>query len=301
MSEHDEPEPAETEDEVEAHGLKEVAITGLSAAALIAGGGDAIAATTPGHAAATSKQAVHKIDAAHKGAAIATRTRCGRARPSTRTATDNAQQAVGRSDAEASRSTRREAGRPGRDLSRDAVAQARLRDAFAAPATRRRPVGGAARRPASSVPVRCAANASRLDGRSAPSLASSSRARACRRRCEPRPPSSRSRAAPRITGGIHDDLDDELLKGSAEPLNPVELEARAQRARHIEQSVQQQLREQRFPPSRRRHQPWGRQFLQRGCAIQDIDRTASSRDSRVPEAPGTFTLVAAHRIRRGRR
>ena len=51
MSEHDEPEAAETEDEVEAHGLKEVAVTGLSAAALIAGAGDAIAATTPGHAA----------------------------------------------------------------------------------------------------------------------------------------------------------------------------------------------------------------------------------------------------------
>jgi hypothetical protein len=68
MSEHHEPEPAETDDDVEAHGLKEAAITGLSAAALIAGGGDAIAATTPGHAAATSKQAVHKIDAAHKGA-----------------------------------------------------------------------------------------------------------------------------------------------------------------------------------------------------------------------------------------
>jgi len=68
MSEHHEPEAAETEDDVEAHGLKEAAITGLSAAALIAGGGDAIAATTPGHAAATSKQAVHKIDAAHKGA-----------------------------------------------------------------------------------------------------------------------------------------------------------------------------------------------------------------------------------------
>ena len=48
MSEHDEPEPAETEDEVEAHGLKEAAITGLSAAALIAGGGDAIAATHTG-------------------------------------------------------------------------------------------------------------------------------------------------------------------------------------------------------------------------------------------------------------
>ena len=62
--------PAGTEDEVEAHGLKEAAITGLSAAALIAGGGDAIAATTPGHAAATSKQAVHKIDAAHKVAAV---------------------------------------------------------------------------------------------------------------------------------------------------------------------------------------------------------------------------------------
>jgi hypothetical protein len=68
MSEHHEPEPAETEDDVEAHGLKEVAVTGLSAAALIAGGGDAIAATTPGHAAAGSKQAVHKIDAAHKDA-----------------------------------------------------------------------------------------------------------------------------------------------------------------------------------------------------------------------------------------
>ena len=70
MSEHDEPEAAETEEDVEAHGLKEAAITGLSAAALIAGAGDAIAATTPGHAAVTSKQAVHKIDAAHKGAAI---------------------------------------------------------------------------------------------------------------------------------------------------------------------------------------------------------------------------------------
>jgi hypothetical protein len=68
MSEHHEPEPAETEDDVEAHGLKEAAVTGLSAAALIAGAGDAIAATTPGHAAATSKQAVHKIDAAHKDA-----------------------------------------------------------------------------------------------------------------------------------------------------------------------------------------------------------------------------------------
>ena len=68
MSEHDERDPAETEDEVEAHGLKEAAVTGLSAAALIAGGGDAIAATTPGHAAATPKQAVHKIDAAQKDA-----------------------------------------------------------------------------------------------------------------------------------------------------------------------------------------------------------------------------------------
>jgi hypothetical protein len=70
MSEHDEPEAVETEDEVEAHGLKEIAVTGLSAAALIAGAGDAIAATTPGHASATAKQAVHKIDAAQKGAAF---------------------------------------------------------------------------------------------------------------------------------------------------------------------------------------------------------------------------------------
>jgi len=69
MPEHDERDPAETEDEVEAHGLKEAAITGLSAAALIAGGGDALAATTPGHAGATAKQAVHRIDATHKVAA----------------------------------------------------------------------------------------------------------------------------------------------------------------------------------------------------------------------------------------
>src|SRR4051794_38091909 len=68
MSDHHEPETAETGDEVEAHGLKEAAVTGLSAAALIAGAGDAIAATTPGHAAVTAKQAVHKIDA-HKDAA----------------------------------------------------------------------------------------------------------------------------------------------------------------------------------------------------------------------------------------
>ena len=67
MSEHDEPEAVETEDEVEAHGLKEIAVTGLSAAALIAGAGDAIAATTPGHAGATAKQAVHKIDVGAQG------------------------------------------------------------------------------------------------------------------------------------------------------------------------------------------------------------------------------------------
>lgn len=76
MSEHDELEGTESEDDdVEAHGLKEVAVTGLSAAALIVGGGDALAATTPshatpGHASAAAKQAVHKIDAAFKGAAV---------------------------------------------------------------------------------------------------------------------------------------------------------------------------------------------------------------------------------------
>jgi hypothetical protein len=73
MSEHDELGGARTDDgnaeegDVEAHGLKEVAITGLSAAAMIVGAGDAMAATSPDHAAAAAKQAVHKIDAAYKG------------------------------------------------------------------------------------------------------------------------------------------------------------------------------------------------------------------------------------------
>jgi hypothetical protein len=86
MSEHDELGAAGTEAvnaaednaaednaaeaDVEAHGLKEVAVTGLSAAAMIVGGGDALAATSPGHASVAAKQAVHKIDAAHKGAAL---------------------------------------------------------------------------------------------------------------------------------------------------------------------------------------------------------------------------------------
>ena len=74
MSEHDEFEGAESEDnDVEAHGLKEVAVTGLSAAAMIAGAGDALAANAPEHAAAASKQAAHSIDskqAVVKGAAI---------------------------------------------------------------------------------------------------------------------------------------------------------------------------------------------------------------------------------------
>jgi len=80
MSEHDEFGAAGTEDgnadeaDVEAHGLREVAVTGLSAAALIAGAGagagDALAANAPQHASAAAKQAVHKIDAANKGAAI---------------------------------------------------------------------------------------------------------------------------------------------------------------------------------------------------------------------------------------
>jgi len=80
MSEHDEFGAAGTEDgnadeaDVEAHGLREVAVTGLSAAALIAGAGagagDALAANAPQHTSAAAKQAVHKIDAANKGAAI---------------------------------------------------------------------------------------------------------------------------------------------------------------------------------------------------------------------------------------
>jgi hypothetical protein len=68
MAEHDEVEG--TEEDVEAHGLKEVAVTGLSAAAMIVGAGDALAATTPGNAAPGAKQAVHKIDAAQKGAMV---------------------------------------------------------------------------------------------------------------------------------------------------------------------------------------------------------------------------------------
>src|SRR6478752_2111749 len=73
MSEHDELDGAGTEDgndaDVEAHGFKEVAVTGLSAAAMIVGAGDAMAATSPEHASAAAKQAVHKIDAANKGPA----------------------------------------------------------------------------------------------------------------------------------------------------------------------------------------------------------------------------------------
>jgi hypothetical protein len=76
MSEHDELDVAETEDgnadqvDVEAHGLREAAVTGLSAAAMIVGAGDAIAATSPGHASVAAKQAVHKIDATIKVAAV---------------------------------------------------------------------------------------------------------------------------------------------------------------------------------------------------------------------------------------
>ena len=74
MSENDELEGAETEDnDVEAHGLKEVAVTGLSAAAMMVGAGDALAANAPEHASAASKQAAHSIDskqAVFKGAAI---------------------------------------------------------------------------------------------------------------------------------------------------------------------------------------------------------------------------------------
>jgi hypothetical protein len=78
MSEHDELDPAGTEDanaeeaDVEAHGLREAAVTGLSAAALIAGAGagEAAAANSPGHVSAASKQVVHRIDAANKVAAV---------------------------------------------------------------------------------------------------------------------------------------------------------------------------------------------------------------------------------------
>jgi hypothetical protein len=50
MSEHDPERPeveAQGEDDVEAHGLKEAAVAGMSAAALIAGAGNAMAANAP--------------------------------------------------------------------------------------------------------------------------------------------------------------------------------------------------------------------------------------------------------------
>ena len=68
MSEHDELDATAPENDnadeadVEAHGLKEVAVTGLSAAAMIVGAGDALAANAPEHASANAKQAVHKVD-----------------------------------------------------------------------------------------------------------------------------------------------------------------------------------------------------------------------------------------------
>lgn len=68
MSEHDELGAAATENDnadeadVEAHGLKEVAVTGLSAAAMIVGAGDALAANAPEHASAAAKQVMRKID-----------------------------------------------------------------------------------------------------------------------------------------------------------------------------------------------------------------------------------------------
>ena len=74
MSEHDELGPAGTDDDnadeadVEAHGLRGAAVTGLSAAAMIAGAGDALAATSPEHASASAKQAVYKVGAANKHA-----------------------------------------------------------------------------------------------------------------------------------------------------------------------------------------------------------------------------------------
>jgi pentapeptide MXKDX repeat protein len=68
MSEHDELEAPDDDAEVEAHGLREAAVAGISAAALIAGAGNAVAATSPGHASANAKQAVHKIDAVQKDA-----------------------------------------------------------------------------------------------------------------------------------------------------------------------------------------------------------------------------------------
>ena len=69
MSEHD-PERPEIEvageDDVEAHGVKEAAVAGMSAAALIAGAGNAIAATAPGAKAPDAKQAIYKGAAVDK-------------------------------------------------------------------------------------------------------------------------------------------------------------------------------------------------------------------------------------------
>lgn len=69
MTEHDPERPeveVEGEDDVEAHGLKEAAVAGMSAAALIAGAGNAMAATTPEAKAPDAKLATHKGDATFK-------------------------------------------------------------------------------------------------------------------------------------------------------------------------------------------------------------------------------------------
>jgi hypothetical protein len=72
MTEHDPERPeieVEGEDDVEAHGLKEAAVAGMSAAALIAGAADASAATTPAAKAPDAKHATYKGAAVDKYAA----------------------------------------------------------------------------------------------------------------------------------------------------------------------------------------------------------------------------------------
>jgi hypothetical protein len=71
MTEHDAERPeiaAEGEDDVEAHGLKEAAVAGMSAAALIAGAGNAVAADAP-TAKSPAKHATLKGETANKFAA----------------------------------------------------------------------------------------------------------------------------------------------------------------------------------------------------------------------------------------
>ena len=103
----------------------------------------------------------------------------------------------------------------------------------------------------------------------------------------------------RITGGIHDDLVYEFLKGSAEPLNPGELKLALSVRVVIEQSVQQQLRSNDFRlrvgDTNRGAANFFSEVVQYKTSMDRVVEFA------VPEAPGHLHAHRSHRIRRGRR